>query len=71
LGDEWLRPDKFRFGASGLLDDIEKVVLKCQILKNLLTLSLQSGENRTILFYVFNQLNINKNAILSSFCICS
>lgn len=26
LGDEWLRPNLFRFGASGLLDDIEKKV---------------------------------------------
>lgn len=26
LGDEWLQPHLFRFGASGLLDDIEKVV---------------------------------------------
>lgn len=26
LGDEWLQPTLFRFGASGLLDDIEKVV---------------------------------------------
>lgn len=24
LGDEWLHPNLFRFGASGLLDDIEK-----------------------------------------------
>lgn len=24
LGDEWLQPNLFRFGASGLLDDIEK-----------------------------------------------
>lgn len=30
LGDEYLQPNLFRFGASGLLDDIEKVVLsKC------------------------------------------
>lgn len=28
LGDEWLNPNLFRFGASGLLDDIEKVVNK-------------------------------------------
>lgn len=27
LGDEYLKPEMFRFGASGLLDDIEKVVL--------------------------------------------
>lgn len=27
LGDEWLQPHLFRFGASGLLDDIEKVFL--------------------------------------------
>lgn len=27
LGDEWLQPSLFRFGASGLLDDIEKKVL--------------------------------------------
>lgn len=26
LGDEYLNPSMFRFGASGLLDDIEKVV---------------------------------------------
>lgn len=26
LGDEWLQPNLFRFGASGLLDDIEKKV---------------------------------------------
>lgn len=26
LGPEWLQPELFRFGASGLLDDIEKVV---------------------------------------------
>lgn len=26
LGDEWLQPKLFRFGASGLFDDIEKVV---------------------------------------------
>ncbi|EDW31542.1 GL11189 [Drosophila persimilis] len=26
LGMRWLRPERFRFGASGLLDDIEKVV---------------------------------------------
>lgn len=26
LGDEWLQPSLFRFGASGLLDDIEKRV---------------------------------------------
>lgn len=26
LGDEWLQPHLFRFGASGLLDDIENVV---------------------------------------------
>lgn len=26
LGDEWLVPERFRFGASGLLDDIVKVV---------------------------------------------
>lgn len=26
LGNEWLQPDLFRFGASGLLDDIEKKV---------------------------------------------
>lgn len=26
IGDEWLRPTLFRFGASGLLDDIEKMV---------------------------------------------
>lgn len=24
LGDEWLQPELFRFGASGLLDDVEK-----------------------------------------------
>jgi len=24
LGDRWLRPDLFRFGASGLLTDIER-----------------------------------------------
>ncbi|MEK7668579.1 MAG: deoxyribose-phosphate aldolase, partial [Gemmatimonadota bacterium] len=24
LGDRWLRPDLFRFGASGLLGDIER-----------------------------------------------
>jgi deoxyribose-phosphate aldolase len=30
LGDEYLQPNLFRFGASGLLDDIEKTVLsKC------------------------------------------
>jgi deoxyribose-phosphate aldolase len=30
LGDEYLQPNLFRFGASGLLDDIEKFVLsKC------------------------------------------
>lgn len=28
LGLEWLQPALFRFGASGLLDDIEKVVRK-------------------------------------------
>lgn len=28
LGDEWLNPNLFRFGASGLLDDIEKIILK-------------------------------------------
>ncbi|XP_055920837.1 deoxyribose-phosphate aldolase [Eupeodes corollae] len=28
LGMRWLRPEMFRFGASGLLDDIEKVVRK-------------------------------------------
>ncbi|TMW45158.1 hypothetical protein DOY81_009760 [Sarcophaga bullata] len=28
LGMEWLQPALFRFGASGLLDDIEKVVRK-------------------------------------------
>jgi len=27
LGDEYLNPTMFRFGASGLLDDIEKVVM--------------------------------------------
>lgn len=27
LGKEYLSPDLFRFGASGLLDDIEKIVL--------------------------------------------
>lgn len=27
LGVEYLKPELFRFGASGLLDDIEKVVL--------------------------------------------
>lgn len=26
LGTEWLQPNLFRFGASGLLDDIEKRV---------------------------------------------
>lgn len=26
LGDEYLKPELFRFGASGLLDDIEKLV---------------------------------------------
>lgn len=26
LGIYWLRPERFRFGASGLLDDIERVV---------------------------------------------
>lgn len=26
LGDEWLQPNLFRFGASGLLDDVENVV---------------------------------------------
>lgn len=26
LGMKWLQPELFRFGASGLLDDIEKVV---------------------------------------------
>jgi len=26
LGIRWLRPERFRFGASGLLDDIERVV---------------------------------------------
>lgn len=26
LGNEWLQPNLFRFGASGLLDDIEKTV---------------------------------------------
>lgn len=26
LGDEWLQPKLFRFGASGLLDDIEKQI---------------------------------------------
>ena len=26
LGMEWLKPELFRFGASGLLDDVEKVV---------------------------------------------
>lgn len=26
LGSRWLTPHRFRFGASGLLDDIEKVV---------------------------------------------
>lgn len=26
LGNEYLKPDLFRFGASGLLDDIEKLV---------------------------------------------
>lgn len=26
LGDEYLNPELFRFGASGLLDDIEKLV---------------------------------------------
>ena len=24
LGEEWLKPELFRFGASGLLDDVEK-----------------------------------------------
>lgn len=28
LGMQWLQPSLFRFGASGLLDDIEKVVRK-------------------------------------------
>lgn len=28
LGKEWLQPSLFRFGASGLLDDIERVVRK-------------------------------------------
>lgn len=28
LGDDYLNPELFRFGASGLLDDIEKIVLK-------------------------------------------
>lgn len=27
LGNEYLQPELFRFGASGLLDDIEKLVL--------------------------------------------
>lgn len=27
LGNEYLSPELFRFGASGLLDDIEKLVL--------------------------------------------
>lgn len=26
LGNEWLQPHLFRFGASGLLDDIEKII---------------------------------------------
>lgn len=26
LGDEWLQPELFRFGASGLLNDIEAVI---------------------------------------------
>lgn len=26
LGDEWLHPELFRFGASGLLGDIESVI---------------------------------------------
>ncbi|XP_019549708.3 deoxyribose-phosphate aldolase [Aedes albopictus] len=28
LGDEWLQPELFRFGASGLLDDVEKQYYK-------------------------------------------
>lgn len=28
LGNDYLQPELFRFGASGLLDDIEKLVLK-------------------------------------------
>lgn len=27
LGNEYLSPELFRFGASGLLDDIEKIVV--------------------------------------------
>lgn len=27
LGPEWIQPHLFRFGASGLLDDIEKILL--------------------------------------------
>lgn len=32
LGDEWLQKDLFRFGASGLLDDIENKI--CEYVKN-------------------------------------
>lgn len=33
LGVEWLEPSLFRFGASGLLDDIDKVVRKSLLCK--------------------------------------